>query len=382
MFMSNSFLSRLAVCAALAAPLLAQADPRYTVTAIGGAGSRAFDLNNSGQTVGYIDVGGGVSHAFLYSGGALTDLGTLGGARSNALGINASGQVVGWADNASTFMGFIYSGGVMSAIPNTEGGEAAGINNAGTVVGTDLRPDSNGILRYHAYSYSGGVMTDLGTLPYGDSARAAAINAGGNIVGAATNTIEGAPNFPETSFFYSGGVMTDLGNFGGIYSKATSINDHGQIVGYSGTLPDPLNGDIYPQHAFLYEGGVLHDLGSLLAHTSSAAFDINKLGQIVGSSGGTTFLYEAGAMTDLNTLIDPAAGWTVTGAMAINDMQQIAGTACKGGDCFAVRLDLVSAVPEPATWGMLLAGCALLGLTRRHTAGRPAPYPGASPVVS
>ncbi len=59
-------------------------------------------------------------------------------------------------------------------------------------------------------------------------------------------------------------------------------------------------------------------------------------------------------MVDLNTLIDPASGWVITDANGINGAQQIAATACRGGaigECYAVRLDLVSAVPEPENPG-------------------------------
>jgi hypothetical protein len=72
-------------------------------------------------------------------------------------------------------------------------------------------------------------------------------------------------------------------------------------------------------------------------------------------------------MVDLNSLIDPASGWVITDAEGINGAQQIAATACRGGaigECYAVRLDLVSAVPEPGSWAMLAFGLGAIGLRR------------------
>ena len=87
----------------------------------------------------------------------------------------------------------------------------------------------------------------------------------------------------------------------------------------------------------------------------------------LADGGNHAFLYADGSMTDLNSLIDPASGWTIHSASDINDHGQIAATGCRAGECLALRLDLaVAAVPELSTWVAMLAGLIILGFAARR----------------
>jgi probable HAF family extracellular repeat protein len=100
---------------------------------------------------------GGSYHAFLSSGMALLDLGTLGGTQSYAYGLNASGSVVGYSYTADGERhAFLYSDGVMldlnSLLPLSAGWtitDAFAISDTGVIAGTAL---VNGV--YHAFQLS------------------------------------------------------------------------------------------------------------------------------------------------------------------------------------------------------------------------------------
>ena len=289
---------------------------------LGGAGSEAYGINANGQVVGVSDLpGDAVQHAFLYSGGTMTDLGTLPGKTlSAANGINDLGQIVGTSYSYSNGeevgdRAFLYSAGVMSDL-GTLGGLVSwgtGIDDSGRIVGQSYPRGSFA----DAFLYSDGVMSNLGTLGGEWGSDAYAINASGQVVGVAF-TRDGS----QHPFLYSGGSMSDLGTLGGSAGYAYGVNASGQVVGWANT------GGIGAQHAFLYSEGAMVDLGALPGGTWSLAAGINASAQVVGWGDGGAFVYEDGKMYDLSNLLDSSGtNWAIENASAINDAGQIAGFA-------------------------------------------------------
>ena len=127
-------------------------------------------INSAGQIVGRSDTRSAISglhlNAFLYTTGRLmTDL-NIGG---SALGINGAGQVVSarlLSKQGNATHAFLSSGGTMTDLGTLPGGgfrTTTGINASGQISGHSQLGSSSGT-GYHAFLYSAGVVKDLDAL--------------------------------------------------------------------------------------------------------------------------------------------------------------------------------------------------------------------------
>ncbi len=289
-----------------------------------GGTSWATAINSSGEVVGTSYLADGTTqHAFLYSGGVMKDLGTLGGTNSFATGINASGQAVGYSEppGGTCWLGtnnichaFLYSGGVMKDLGTLGGNEssAIGIADDGTVAGNSYI--ASGYANSHAFVYQGLSLRDLGTLCAGAAcgyySHAVAVNSNGDVAGVADVPLAG---LREDAFLYHAGGMSDLGLLPRTSdSYALAIGSNGMVTGYADTSSWGTEGPYPPsRRGFLFDGA-LFDFGI----ENSDGLSVNASGQVVTARA---YLYNAGSgtMTDLNTLVP--AGTPLSNAYLIND---------------------------------------------------------------
>jgi len=310
----------------------------YTITdlgTLGGATSQAWDINNSGQVVGTAQGAGGF-HAFLWQNNLMTDLTPREGT-SYALGINDAGSVVGTLSGSGA-SGFVYANGTLTRLPGLD--RAEDINHSGQIVG----PKQTSSDRVESFLLTGTTTTNLGQLnrPYQPRTEAYAINKHGHVVGSSLAT-GNSYMFQPHAFLYKDGVMRDLGTLGGWSSIAHGINDGGQVVGMAQTSSSRW-------HAFVSDGqpallggispGMIDLSRGFHPDVESIAWDINNLGQIVGSAWlagpssfpvHNAFIYSGGLIKPLQTLIASNSGWMLEEATGINDGGQIVGWGIHNG---------------------------------------------------
>jgi probable HAF family extracellular repeat protein len=326
--------------ALLSAPLV-QGKTAYSLTIIdtlGGSSNYASGINDRGEIVGQSQIANGDTHAFLYSGGIVKDLGTLGGNTSVGGGINNRGVAVGASEAGPGYSNphaFVYQNGQMKDLgvlaigPYTNNSQANSINDQGQIVGSSTfgHADRGNLPVEHAVLFDAGTIHDLGTLG-GEQSFAWSINNGGQIVGSAERKNGNFHGFEYNTQSAGNVQLLDLGTLGGANSGAFSISQTGVITGTS----QRANGHY---HAFLYTlsvfgNGSMQDLGAI--DLMSSGLCVNDQNQVVGydtsSTGQIAILYKGGqTLINLNSYLPPGSPWVLSTATGINNHGQITGVA-------------------------------------------------------
>src|SRR5579864_466580 len=340
------------------------AQQSYTITDLGINNSKdnfsmAMGLNNQGWAENmdgsvnppenslFTSVSRGRAVISIY--GFNIDLGTLGkrGANSwiNWGGINDRGEAVGMSETAvldpngedvcgfGTFLTcvpFLWRDGHMSALPTVGGnnGQASAINNRGEAVGfaetanadptCPPAPAEVPVLWQKGQAHP---LPLVGTDPDGF---AFGINDQGQAVGYSGNC-----SFATHAVVWKNSTAFVLQDLGGTKSNvAYVINNLGQIAGKVRTS----DGTTYVA-ALWQPDGTLTNLGILPGDFAAFATGINNRGQVVGNNFDSSFnwshgfIWQNGAMTDLNTLIPADSNLFIISASNINDHGQISGMA-------------------------------------------------------
>ena len=344
---------------------------------LGGTYSYAYGINNNGLVSGWADISNNTAlHAFIYNSvtDTMHDIGTLGGSQSIGNRVNGLGQVTGWSNistDSSDQHAFFYDGATMHDIGTLGGTNSRGldINNSGKIVGSSYLANGYGA----AFLYDGVNMLNLCEITaclsrgWTSLETASGINDNGDITGTGTingeghafliswndqpepeictdtidNDEDGFTDCQDTSdcgqhpmCYKPPGMafnLIDLGTLGGTNSYAQSINNTGQVSGYS-----DITGDTQ-ENAFFYDASSMIDVGTL-GYPDSYGNSINDDGDIVGNLhiGDDAFyniplfhafIDQGSGMLDLHSSLSGPCGINPSHAYDINNTGQIAG-AC------------------------------------------------------
>ncbi|NHZ33812.1 PEP-CTERM sorting domain-containing protein [Massilia rubra] len=320
---------------------------------------------------------------------------------TEAFSINNAGTVLGLAQ-LNLIQAVVWEQGTarqLSHDPQSYGSYGLALNQAGDVAGYDYYP--HGIVRAATWTAAGRQPVSLSA----EYSRAVDINAHGVTVA------NGFGGYAQDSWSWDGATLTKLLPFSPAYNDspgsplrpgttAHAINDLGQVVGSGGTAD-------HQSHAALWTNGQIVDLHG--GGTGSAAKDINNAGQILvntyfgqdvraglwqngalsylgehsegngmnaqgavvgwagfGEGAQHAMLWQDGMEFDLNAqIVGKRFGFTyLEKAYGINDHGQIVGRGLTADGSY--QAFLLSPVPEPGAWLMLVVGLGIVVRVKRR----------------
>lgn len=307
----------------------------YTLTNLGPGNFTA--INDSGQVLGSDSLG-----SFTYQNGIRTYLPRTFTGRA----LNNAGEVAGYLSIQGPY-DYLLATYQAGTVTNTGFGGLAPIalNDKGQIVGAE-------VTAYQGFFYNNGALTTVGPLPY-------AVNNNGAAVG-------GTLANNRQPFIYQNGQLTYLAPPNAVSAEAYVINDAGMVAGLFSARPNFSEGQI-----FIYQNGVYQEPGYAL--NASIELDsvagINNAGLLVGNAETATNIFPwsydpALGFSNLNNDIN-APGWVLRSTADINNHGQILGTGVFNGQADGF---ILTPVPEPRAWSLMLAGFAALAFvikTRR-----------------
>jgi len=379
--------TRLSVAALIvvsAASALAD-QPLYRITIVeptaGDLASFAYSINNNGQVAGISYTTSNVSitrgRAMYYDGGVSSLIGG-GISRSQAYDINAAGQVAVQSIASGIAGAYRYDSNTNTVTTlDGSGAVARGIAGNGMMVGTFGSDDHKLPVSWGPGSAAMSLINTESGVPQG---YVYAANENGQVLGFDDylNNPGGAFSPTQDSWVWQNGNYIDLNRPSGQWSQAYALNESGQAVGVvtaDGTSE-------YQVALWDYSSGtanctLLTDFANKFMPTA-----INNSGAIVGNegfwqryatnfTGSNAFLYQDGMQYNLNTLLDLTdaitAGFTITGAMDINDKGQIVGLGVDAsGRKVGYIATLAQPVPEPASLLAMGGFLSAMALRRRR----------------
>ena len=263
---------------------------RYTVTdlnsVLGLPDATINAVNDSSHIVGRRLVGG-ETRGFRWSDGLLADLPCL------PTAINTKGQIgCNIAGSGGIEPAMWDAGDLIHVLPAGRTGSVEFLTDSGHVVGSTLVSGSSGM-----YRWRGGALSEFGfRFATGQPNNAGDVPMSPNV---------GLYNRARV-WFGDGSESNEFGSWHR-YSRATAINDAGDVVGAGERVPGTL--------AFLARKGTPYVADSIGPPGNGGAVAIDNSGLVIGYGDGGTFVWKEGRSKWLADLLD-TPGWTIAAVLS------------------------------------------------------------------